>query len=538
MLKLGRYGESIALVVWSLTLGIGYAFDPLYKSNQNHKFLVGLARAGLGCLDHDWLVGTSDPVPLFSLLVEVTYRVAGDWPFYLGYLLLMVPYLAGLISLFGSLGPGRGEPPRLAFVAAILVLHSDLLGDLSRAIAGLDVRRVLIDGVAQQSLVDHYLQPSLLGVFLVLSVARFAQGKLGEASAFAAVPAALHFTYFLTAITLVATYLAIAIREDRGVTKRVMAPALLYSAITAPTLLYTAVTFAPTTPEAFCLAQHTLATVRIPYHCNPAIWFDRAAAARLLWVGLALGLVRGTKLFAVLAVSLSATIVLTVVQVATGSDALALLFPWRASTVLVPIATAIIVSGVVWRVAPTGPSRGPRCAGVTSLAAVLVIAQVGLYGAGSTRDRFRNRARPSFTAMIDHVRSHARQCYMFVVPIDSSRGEAQKFRLESGLPVYADFKSHPYKDTEVLEWFRRITLCRKVYVELRRYGRIGQESAAVLRAAGVTHLLLDGSVSVLDDGLHVEYRNLDYAIIRLTEVDDQSARFAGLGAGRRRENTP
>lgn len=81
MVKLGRDGEPPTRVVWSRTLGIEYGFDPLCKTNQNHKFLFGLARAGLGCHDHAWLLGTSDPVPLFRLLVEATYRMAGLWPF-------------------------------------------------------------------------------------------------------------------------------------------------------------------------------------------------------------------------------------------------------------------------------------------------------------------------------------------------------------------------------------------------------------------------------------------------------------------------
>ena len=39
----------------------------------------------------------------------------------------------------------------------------------------------------------------------------------------------------------------------------------------------------------------------------------------------------------------------------------------------------------------------------------------------------------------------------------------QEFRLVTGAPIYVDFKSIPYKDTDVLEWHRRQRLAGKFY---------------------------------------------------------------------------
>ena len=39
----------------------------------------------------------------------------------------------------------------------------------------------------------------------------------------------------------------------------------------------------------------------------------------------------------------------------------------------------------------------------------------------------------------------------------------QDFRLATGAPIYIDFKSIPYKDTDVLEWYRRHRLTGKFY---------------------------------------------------------------------------
>jgi hypothetical protein len=42
------------------------------------------------------------------------------------------------------------------------------------------------------------------------------------------------------------------------------------------------------------------------------------------------------------------------------------------------------------------------------------------------------------------------------IPID-----LQRFRLATGVPIYVDFKSIPYKDVEVLEWHRRVLECQR-----------------------------------------------------------------------------
>src|SRR5205807_953301 len=107
---------------------------------------------------------------------------------------------------------------------------------------------------------------------------------------------------------------------------------------------YVLLNFAPTSPEAFATAQDLLVNVRIPHHSWPRLWLDEIALAQLAWVVLALALAWRTRLFAVLAVPLLLATLLTLAQAATGNHTLALLFPWRVSAVLVPVATAVVLA--------------------------------------------------------------------------------------------------------------------------------------------------------------------------------------------------
>src|SRR2546423_1114855 len=80
-----------------------YGQAPLYYSNQNQYFLHGLANAGVGHLDEDWLANTRDPTPVFSALVSFTVRHLHPWAFHAYYALLLGAYAAAMLGLFVSL---------------------------------------------------------------------------------------------------------------------------------------------------------------------------------------------------------------------------------------------------------------------------------------------------------------------------------------------------------------------------------------------------------------------------------------------------
>ncbi|MBE9479320.1 MAG: hypothetical protein IMY80_05080, partial [Chloroflexi bacterium] len=90
----------IGFLAWSFVFAVIYGQSPLYTSNQNSKFLHGLARAGVGYLSKDWLANTIDPLPIFSGLVFITARVfPTGTPFYLYYALLMGVYLLAILGI-------------------------------------------------------------------------------------------------------------------------------------------------------------------------------------------------------------------------------------------------------------------------------------------------------------------------------------------------------------------------------------------------------------------------------------------------------
>src|SRR5947208_3540150 len=100
---------ALCFLFWCVVFGVSYTQAPLYYSNQNQYFLHGLAAAGRGNLDQDWLAKTRDPTPLFSRLVAVS---AGfEWLVHVYYILILGLYFHSLLRIFTFLA---GRPPPMA----------------------------------------------------------------------------------------------------------------------------------------------------------------------------------------------------------------------------------------------------------------------------------------------------------------------------------------------------------------------------------------------------------------------------------------
>src|SRR5579883_10255 len=328
--------------------------SPLYYSNQNQYFLHGLAAAGYGFLDRDWLANTADPTPVFSAFVAGCHTALGDWAYQAVFFLALVGYFAALWQLVAALPAAPvSAAGRWAWAAGMTVAHAGVVRWASDRLLGADYPWFLHCGLASQYVLGPGLQPSVVGVLLVAAVAAYARGRPVLAAGLAAGANAVHSTYLLPAGMLVAGFVA-GEWADRRLRTGLLAGGVALLLV-APVVGYTVWRFGPGDPAAFAEAQRILADVRIPHHARPARWFDWVAGLQILWVLLGLAALRRTRLFVPLSVTTGLAAAGTGAVLATGNATAALLFPWRVSAVLVPVATAILFARVARRA--TGGAR-------------------------------------------------------------------------------------------------------------------------------------------------------------------------------------
>jgi hypothetical protein len=501
----------VFVIFWSVLFTLAYAQSPLFTSNQNQYFLHGYADAGYGNLAQDWLANTLDPTPVFSWFVNLTYRLT-PWQqvFYLFYGILAGVYIFSLKGIFAKNSENDGwRLEQWLVFPALLLVNSALLRTLIIRISNPDWAYLFDGGVAGQRLLGSVLQPSTFGVFILLSIYLFLKGKPLWSVIFLVLTSTFHPTYFLSSATLTLVYMGISFKEKKQLRNPLILGGTALIGV-LPILVHTTLTFGGSIQRLTMRSRELLVEFRIPHHAIPAEWMDGSVIIKIVIVILALYFTRKTRIFHILFWPFLFGVFGTLIQIITRSDFIALLFPWRLSTWLVPLSTAAITFKTVDLSFPWIEKRIPKKLIIT----LGVIISLSLAGTGlaksilDAREKNNSADRP----MMAYVSENKTSGDEYLIPLDM-----QDFRLETGAPAYVEFKSIPYKDGDVLEWYRRVSLTGNLYRASRK--RDGCAIAADLSLEGVTHIVLPYDHTIKNcSNLKKQYADLDYEVYRVIEA--------------------
>jgi len=447
----------VFLVIWGALFTLAYAQSPLYTSNQNQYFLHGLANAGFGQLSEDWLANTLDPTPVFSKLIEISWRALPWQPiFYIYFGILAGILLFSMLGIANLIwGLGNSRPQKWLTLTVMIALFSAGLRYLTARLFGVEWEFLFDGGAAGQRLLGTVFQPSTFGVFLILSIYLFLRGKRGWAIVCLLIATSFHPTYLLSAGVLTAVYMGITFWETRRVGP---ALALGVGALVGvlPILWHTLTTFGGTSPKLTALARKILVEFRIPHHAIVAEWFDASVLVKLGCVGLALvilyfgkkqvaGEVTVTlkvtvtspeKLFHIILWPSLIAVSLTLVQVFTQNVLLALLFPWRLSTWLVPLSVGLIAGwAVYWSFERFHLARYSNWIITISGILAIIFAVVGI---AKFQISWQEKQALEDRGIMAYVEANKQSGDVYLIPL-----KMQDFRLETGAPAYIEFKSIP-----------------------------------------------------------------------------------------------
>ncbi len=489
-----------------LLAGLVGAVSSLYLpplvGNQNSYFLHGFAMAGEGFVQNDFLAATADPFPLFSLIIAT---VAAWLPLGTVYLLqacLGVLFFATIASVIHLVAPRAEAGPFWAVWAGLLLLAGPAIGFLSPALMWTE--ELLIEGLAGHYVLGPLFQPSAFGVLLVAGVVLLAREHPVAGTAVIVVSGAMHAHYLWMGFVVLG---AAGIVGWHGGRRRVVGATAAGAAIVAVIAAVTAMRFREGDAQLAAEARRILVEVRFPHHAEPLEWFGWVSAAQVALMVGGLWATRGTRLLVPMAALGAAGLLGTLAVMATGHQGLALLFPWRASVVLVPLATGLLAG----RLAMALPARF-SAPGVPWVAGVVLVYTMAAGVAASAAAAADLRAGPE-NRLFAFVRDEAREDWLVLVP-----NWAERFRLETGVPVLVDFKTHPYGAAEIVAWHRRLQLASGFYYADRAGAKTAFEE--ILAAHAITHVLVDGvrPPAYLAPGLEVVYTDERFALYRVGGV--------------------
>jgi hypothetical protein len=432
---------------------LSFPTEPLYYSNQNTKFLHGLAQAGMGNLATDWTAATIDGLPVFSFIVYFTAKYLSPYIFYVYQVAVLSLLLWTLLELACSVAGLHGKIPRFRILLGAAIVAAYAWGSLPTW--------SLLGGIAEQDLVGgggEGFQPSDFGVFLLLGILLLLRGKVAPAILSWGVAAVLLPAYISCAATLLISFVVLLrLKPEEGVRFSWWA-FLVAAGIVSASMMDVAWHFRPTNADLFARANDILAYVRIPHHSDPKQWNLYDVAAKSALVGTALWVFRRERIGIIIAVPLVAVVVGTAVALLTHNAPLALIAPWRCSTFLVPLAFFLLLARGLSLVmdhleASDNLTRSVRCAlfGIVALA-------LGIPVVMGSEQKFASYISSKQPAHFVFIRTHSQPGDLYLTDIGDDN-----FRLETLTPQFVSWKTHPYKDIEVIEWYARAQRANQVF---------------------------------------------------------------------------
>jgi hypothetical protein len=464
----------VSLVI-SATFFFISAYNDFPSSNQNHHALHASVLSGFSpTLSEDWFYKTTDPFPLATLITALFLKL-GPGGMYFLYFVVIECFVLAWILFLASRG-SRTNLPSSYLESGLIVLTALVLGRLTG----------LSSGVAYQTILSSMWQPSEAGVLLVLFALLFASGYVLSSAACAALAVALHPSIAFGAVILVASACVRLVAERQW--KEVFTLTGAFTLLILPAVLSTIIQFMPTSKELAAEASHILAREKIPFHAIVTEWITKADITRVCMIIMAGSLLLNInqRLAYVMFISLIICCALTLTIAIIDDDRVSLLFPWRVSSVLAPIALVTIIY-TLYTSLPL-PWRRAICSyRLTKLALVTIVLSAS--GIQFTKWYYNYPAfRPSywikatFTGIVESKEVQDRLLRLEVINWatrrDSPKGvyliplDFEQFRIKSGRPIFVDWKTHPFKDVEVIEWKRRIDVAKRSFDYLSKCKQI------------------------------------------------------------------
>jgi hypothetical protein len=230
-------------------------------------------------------------------------------------------------------------------------------------------------------------------------------------------------------------------------------------------------------------ASHILARERIPFHAIPMHWLTTLDIFKLSMIAVAAYIChkqQNERLAFVLIISLVLGIAITVIVGFLDDDRILLLFPWRVSAILAPIALILLVATALNRFAKAWIYNHQKFVLIPIILLAGLVQFMKVYGgypgsapvfwieAALTSGVYRTKIQDRLDRMevINWAKTHD-SADLYLVPLDF-----EQFRIKSGRPIFIDWESHPFKDVEVIEWKRRIEVAQKAFENLRECRKI------------------------------------------------------------------
>ena len=311
------------------------------------------------------------------------------------------------------------------------------------------------NGVAGQYLLNPAYQPATFGVFILSSLALFLYRRDVLAIIFVILSASIHPTYIIQAFFLICGYLIyFLINKDLKNTFKISLISIIFI---LPIVYYLFFNFYISDFQINFKAQSIMAENRIPDHAMVSSWFSYKDLQIILLIFFSLWLMfKEKRLFIPVSFVVFASIILTIIQYFTSSNFLGLLFPWRSSVYIVPLCSMIVLSKFLFFLHNIYFVPDSKKSLYLSIFSFFIIIFLSIDGILETYKS--NISHKKNYEISNMIKRYDKDIKRILIPTN-----LKQIRLNTELPIFVDWKSAPFKNDAVIEWYERIKLTNSFY---------------------------------------------------------------------------
>jgi len=386
-------------------------------------------------LQNDWIANQQDHLPLFTYFNYFLIKVFSKNIIYIIHSILLgiCPFFLYLISK--SLFPKINNINYciIWFIFFIIIFHENSF----------------FSGVAGQRVIDAGYQPASFGVLFFFGIYLFIIKRIFLSIFFISLAASFHPTYILHTGFLVFGFIIYSLISKKYL--EFLKISFFYSIFILPITLFIIFNFMIIEKDTVIVGQQILLG-RIPHHANIRYWFTYKDLISLFVYFFSLYLIKNNfKFFVIFGVFGFCSIILSFIQFFLVNNSLALAFPWRTSVFIIPISSLIVISYFINKI-----KIEDKKLKYIALSLILIVSFFFSYKSHYLKDL--NSKFAIKLELTSEIKRNFSTIDNLLIPVT-----LEDIRMNTGLPVFIDWKHHAFRYDQLIEWRLRIDLADNFY---------------------------------------------------------------------------
>jgi len=406
---------------------------PFYKGNSLH-LIHAIKEFNYNKLEFDWIANQTNHLPLFTYFNQflIKYFNVNILYFVHFILLSLCPFSIFLIcsNIFPKLK--KIHLAILWFTLFIIIFHE----------------HSFFGGVAGQDVINEGYQPASYGVIFFIGIYFFLKDKIFYSMLSICLAATFHPTYVIHS-----GFLLLSLNFHYFFKKKyfdLLKINIIYFILIFPITFYIINNFI-LIDKTLILEGSKILYERVIHHASIRHWFSFKDLSLLGLYLLSLYILRNSKLYILMLVFGFISIFFSLIQFFLQNPSLGLSFPWRSSVFLIPISSMIILSYLIQKI-----SIQEKNFNIFSI--LLFILVVISFATKSHIIKNLNKNFYKEQLLSKQIKENYSKIDRLLIPVN-----LMNLRMNTGLPIFIDWKHPPFKYNEIIEWKYRLDIAKAFY---------------------------------------------------------------------------